>query len=266
MKITAKTTKQELKDFLGANVKAVQKKDKELFDRINYADKMAKTDDSKVTRKDLVDLAKEVQKVLGDKCVEPTATETVEVKAENSTKKLSGKKKTAEKTEAKAEETASEQKASGEEKPKKSLGKKAKEGDTASSKKTVQTRAMVLAEVFPDSFELDGTKYEVAKDIANMGQLHDALENDESLVFAMYWTKKHLKQFSYGVDTLKAPKEFPMDLDLATCIYVSDESVVAYAISAYTESCYMFTPNDIEETDGIRYAGGVEFQIYRVVE
>ena len=56
-----------------------------------------------------------------------------------------------------------------------------------------------------------------------------------------------------------------MDLDLASCVYVSDDCKVVYAVSMYTEVCYMYLPNDIEETDGIRYAGGVEFQIYRAV-
>ena len=278
MKITAKTTKEQLKSILGANVKAVQKKDKDLFDRIAYADKMAKQDDSKVTRKDLVDLVKEVMTLLGDKLVEPalaqgTPATPVEPKAENSVKKLNSKKqgKEAPKAESKTAETKEDSKTTAEQgdkkAPKKSLGsKKSKEGDTESSKKTVQTKAFVLAEVFPETFELDGQTYEIARDIANMGQLHDALEKDETLVFAMYWTKRHIKQFGYGVDTLKAPKEFPMDLDIATCIYVSDECIVAYAVSSYTEVCYMYMPNDIEEVDGLRYANGVEFQIYRMVD
>lgn len=276
MKITTKTTKQELKNFLGANVKAVKEQDKDLFDRIAYADKMAKKDDSKVARKDLVDLAKEVIALLGKAVAEPAlAQETTpapaEPKAENSVKKLAkgkAKKESSESGEV-AEEVQEEVKAEqGEKKaPKKSLGsKKSKEGDTASSSKTVQTKAFVLAEVFPETFELEGHKYEIARNIANMGQLYDALEKDEPIVFAMYWTKRHIKQFGYGVNALKAPKEFPMDLDLATCIHVSDECVVAYAVSAYTEVCYMYLPEDIEENEGIRYANGVEFQIYRMTE
>ena len=274
MKITTKTTKEQLKSILGANAKAIKSQDKDLFDRIAYADKMAKKDDSKVTRKDLVDLVKEAIALLGDKLVEPAlAQETpatpVEPVAENSVKKLNGKKQTKEEPKTEKTEEVSETKTAeqGEKKaPKKSLAKKSKDGDTESSKKTVQTKAFVLAEVFPETFELDGQKYEIARDIANMGQLQDALEKDETLVFAMYWNKRHIKQFGYGVDTLKAPKEFPMDLDLATCIYVSDESIVAYAVSAYTEVCYMYLPDDIEETNGLRYANGVEFQIYRVIE
>lgn len=289
MKITAKTTKQELKNILGANVKAVKEQDKDLFDRIAYADKVSKTDDSKVTRKDLVDLVKEVMKVLGDKIVEPALaqekpaeeTPVEQPKAENSVKKLSkGKKQkesvpeevgeseqTAEETQETPADVKTEEKVDTKKSAKKSLGKKEqpkKDGDTDSSKKTVQTKAFVLADVFPDTFELDGNKFEIARDIANIGQLHDALNKDEALVFAMYWTKRHIKQFGYGVNALKAPKEFPMDLDIATCIYVSDDSVVAYAVSSYTEVCYMYLPDDIEESDGIRYANGVEYQIYRM--
>ena len=96
MKITTKTTKEQLKSFLGANAMKVKKADKDLFDQIAYASKMAKKDDSKVTRKDLVDLVKSVMSVLGDKCVEPAlAQETPATpQAENSGKKLTGKKQT----------------------------------------------------------------------------------------------------------------------------------------------------------------------------
>lgn len=273
MKITTKTTKEQLKNILGANAKAVKTADKALFDRIAYADKMAKKDDSKVSRKDLVDLVKEVITLLGDKLVVPALAEETPAKpvAENSVKKL-GKSSSKSKKTAETEETAEEPKEEPKAEPKKPVAKakksskKSEDGVTESSKKTVQNKAFVLAEVFPETFELEGQKYELASDIANMGQLYDALEKDESLVFAMYWTKRHIKQFGYGVETLKAPKEFPMDLDLATCIHVSEECIVAYAISMYTEACYMYLPNDIEEVEGIRYANGVEFQIYRMVD
>lgn len=65
MKLSAKSNKQELATILGANAKAVQKKDKGLFDRMAYASKMFKQDESKVTKKDLLDLVKEVQTALG---------------------------------------------------------------------------------------------------------------------------------------------------------------------------------------------------------
>lgn len=279
MKITAKTTKQELKDFLGANVKAVKEKDEKLFDSIAYADKMAKTDDSKVTRKDLVDLVKAVQKLLGDACVEPTETtteataETVEVEAENSVKKagkgLSKKQKSMEEPKVSSEKTeeANEEPAEKAEKvdkkksAKKSLGKKEKSKDGATDSKD----GTVQKDAFPETIKFGDTQYELAHDIQSMEDLYNALENDEEIVFAFYWSKIMLKKYPYFYDMLGKPKSFENDLDLATTIYVSEERKIAYHISMYTEGCYNTLPEDFEEVEGVRYAGAVEFQIYRAV-
>lgn len=293
MKITTKTTKQELKNILGANMKAVKEQDKDLFDRIAYADKVSKTDDSKVTRKDLVDLVKEVMKVLGDKIVEPAlAQETpaektpVEPQAENSVKKLSkgvSKKqksmeesvpekveseKTAEETqetpatEEKVEKVDTKKSAKKSSGAKKSAPKKdgviALEG--SENQKTIQ-----MAKQFPQTIEVGDSKYELATDIKTMDDLYDALGRDEEIVFAYYWTKRHLKQFNYFGQLLGQPKSFDNDLDLCTSIYVSDEKKVAYQVSMYTEAFYTVLPEHFEEEDGVRVAGGIEFQIYRVV-
>ena len=90
MKITAKTTKQELANVLGANASLVKTTDKGLFDRLSYASKMFKKDETKVTKKDLADLVRATVKALGDKFVEPVLAEEpkAEPKAENSTKVL----------------------------------------------------------------------------------------------------------------------------------------------------------------------------------
>lgn len=288
MKITTKTTKEQLKNFLGANVKAVKEQDKDLFDRIAYADKMAKKDDSKVQRKDLVDLAKEVIALLGSAVAEPAlAQETplapIEPQAENSVKKLakgvSKKQKSMEETaesseeSGESEETAEEtQEAKTEEKvdkksAKKSLGgKKApkKDGVTAlegsENQKTVQ-----MAKAFPQTIEVGDSKYELATDIKTLEDLYNALNNDEEIVFAYYWTKRHLKQFPYFGGWLGQPKSFDNDLDLATAIYVSDEKKVSYQVSMYTEAVYTILPTDFDIEDGVRVAGGIEYQIYRAV-
>ena len=280
MKITAKTTKEQLKSFLGANAKAVKTADKDLFDQIAYADKMAKKDDSKVTRKDLVDLVKSVIALLGDKCVEPALAQEAPAtpQAENSVKKLakgvSKKQETKEETSSEesgeSEKTAEEtQGAEEKEAPKKSLGGKKKpatkkEGVTAlegsENQKTVQ-----MAKMFPETLEVGDVKYQLAHDIQTIEELHNALANDEEIVFAYYWTARHLKQFPYYSGLLPAPKKFDNDLDLATCIYVSDDNVVSYQISMYTEAMYMTLPTDIAEEDGLRISRGVEYQIYRAV-
>ena len=283
MKITTKTTKEQLKSFLGANAKAVKTADKDLFDQIAYADKMAKKDDSKVTRKDLVDLVKSVITLLGDKCVEPALAQEkapATPQAENSVKKLakgvSKKQETKEETSSKesgeSEKTAEEtQEAPAKEEKvdkksaKKSLGgKKApkKDGVTAlegsENQKTVQ-----MAKAFPKTLEVGDSKYELAEDIKTLDDLYEALNKDEEIVFAYYWTKRHLKQFPYFGGWLGQPKSFDNDLDLATAMYVSDEKKVSYQISMYTEAVYTILPTDFEEVDGVRVAGGIEYQIYR---
>lgn len=272
MKITTKTTKEQLKSFLGANAKAVKEQSKELFDRIVYADKMAKKDDSKVQRKDLVDLAKEVMQLLGDAVTE-IATAQPTVVAENQTKKLAKgiSKKQEIKTEEEvpaSEETADEQAEVDTKKSAKKSSKGAKtpkkDGvtvlESSDNKKTVQ-----MAKMFPQTLEVGEAKYELATDIKTMDDLYEALAKDEEIVFAYYWTKRHLKQFDYFSAWLGQPKSFDQDLDLATAIYVSEEKKVAYQISTYTEAIYTILPTDFEEEDGIRVAGGIEFQIYRAV-
>ena len=292
MKITSKTTKQELKNILGANVKAVKEQNKELFDRIAYADKMAKTDDSKVTRKDLVDLVKEVMKALGDNFVVPALAEEkelapIEPVAENSVKKLakgvSKKQKSmeesvpeevveSEKTAEETQETPAEPvKAEKVDKKsaKKSLGKKKeqpkKDGVTDLAPVTSSGKAVQLASAFPKTLEVGDSKYELAEDIKTLDDLYEALNKDEEIVFAYYWTKRHLKQFPYFGGWLGQPKSFDHDLDLATAIYVSDEKKVSYQVSMYTEAIYTILPTDFEVEDGVRIAGGIEYQIYRAV-
>lgn len=283
MKITTKTTKEQLKSFLGANAKAVKTADKDLFDQIAYADKMAKKDDSKVTRKDLVDLVKSVIALLGDKCVEPALAQEkapATPQAENSVKKLakgvSKKQETKEETSSEesgeSKKTAEETQGADEKKeaPKKSLGGKKKpatkkEGVTVLNTDADSEKAVQLAKAFPKTLEVGDSKYELAEDIKTLDDLYEALNKDEEIVFAYYWTKRHLKQFSYFGGWLGQPKSFDNDLDLATAIYVSDEKKVSYQVSMYTEAIYTILPTDFEETDGVRVAGGIEYQIYRAV-
>ena len=281
MKITAKTTKEQLKNILGANAKAVKTQDKDLYSRIAYADKMAKKDDSKVTRKDLADLVKEVINLLGDKLVVPAmADENVKPVAENSVKKLSKgvskkqeTKKDAPKESGESEETAEEPK---EEKKAEKTAKKSSKGAKKSAPKkdgvtelepaTSSDKAVQLAKMFPKTLEVGDSKYELADDIKNMEDLYNALGADEEIVFAYYWTKRHLRQFPYFSGILGQPKSFDNDLDLATAIYVSDEKKICYQISMYTEAVYAILPNDFEEVDGVRISSGVEYQIYRATK
>ena len=266
MKITAKMTKEQLTKFLGVNAKAVQKADKDLFDRMGYTAKMLKADESKVTKKDLMDLAKEVLALLGAKAKEPVLTPVVE----NSTKKLSPKKKDeTKKAEPKKEEDSSEEENS-EESEKKHTKKSAKKTPKKTEEKvelvkgTENTTQFVKS--FPKTIDIDGNKYELAEDIKDMNDLYEAYAKDEVLVFAYYWSKRHLRTFPYFEGLFGQPKEFENDLDLATAIHVSDEKKVAYQVSMYTEAFYTILPENLEQIDGVRIASGIEFQIYRAVE
>lgn len=276
MKITSKTTKQELASVLGANAKVVKEQDKNLYDQMAYTSDMMKKDEKKVTRRDLVDLVKDVINALGDKFVEPalaqeTPAPAVQPQAENAVKKLTkGVSKKQEMKPAKEEpakdESTEEQGA--EKAPKKSLGKKSttkksKEGVTDLEPATSSDKAVQLAKMFPKEISVGDDTYELAEDIKTFDDLYDALEKDEDIVFAYYWTKRHLKQFDYFMGWLGQPKSFDNDLDLATAMYVSDEKKVAYQISMYTEAVYTILPTDFEEVDGVRVAGGIEYQIYR---
>lgn len=260
MKITTKTTKEQLTSFLEESLKNLT--DSNLKDRIKYA---LVAEEDKVTKKDLSDLVKEVVKsVAGEQKAKQKAEPKAQPKAENSVKKPIKKKVEVPEESAESEETAEETEAPAkEEKPKKSkLGnkkpKKEKVASMEASKISVQ-----MATMFPKTFEVRGAKYELAEDIKTMDDLYDALAKDEDIVFAYYWTKRHLKQFPYFSAMLGQPKSFDLDLDLAEVIYISEEKIVSYQLSLYTEAVYTIIPDDFEEVDGIRLANGIEFQIYR---
>lgn len=276
MKITSKTTKQELANVLGANAKVVKKQDKNLYDQVAYTSDMMKKDEKKVTRRDLVDLVKDVMKALGDKFVEPalaqeTPAPAVQPQAENAVKKLTkgvSKKQEMKPTKEEPAKDKSTEEQGAEKAPKKSLGKKSttkksKEGVTDLEPATSSDKAVQLAKMFPKEISVGDDTYELAEDIKNFDDLYNALEKDEEIVFAYYWTKRHLKQFPYFMGWLGQPKSFDNDLDLATAMYVSDEKKVAYQISMYTEAVYTILPTDFDEVDGVRVAGGIEYQIYR---
>ena len=274
MKITSKTTKQELANVLGANAKVVKEQDKNLYDQMAYTSDMMKKDEKKVTRRDLVDLVKDVMKALGDKFVEPALaqeTPAVQQQSENAVKKLTkgvSKKQEMKPTKEEPAKDKSTEEQGAEKAPKKSLGKKSttkksKEGVTDLEPATSSDKAVQLAKMFPKEISVGDDTYELAEDIKTFDDLYDALEKDEDIVFAYYWTKRHLKQFDYFMGWLGQPKSFDNDLDLATAMYVSDEKKVAYQISMYTEAVYTILPTDFEEVDGVRVAGGIEYQIYR---
>lgn len=284
MKITTKTTKEQLVKALGDNAVAIKGANKDLYQQMEYSSKMMKKEPAKVTRADLVAMVKEAMKTLGDAFKEPVLTPAT-VGAENSIKKTLKKGAPKKSEEVSEQEEASEEKEvkavpEKKEEPKveKSANKTSKGVKKTPAKKSGATvlnkeeesveQATLLADVFEETLTLkddegEEVTYEIAHDIKNMDDLFKAMENEEVVVFTMYWTKRHLKQFPYFNGEFKAPKEFPLDLDMATCLYASDNGTCAYVMSMYTEGMYVIFPDNLEEVKGVRFSNGIEYQIYR---
>ena len=252
--VVNKLNKAELAHVLGFNFLAVKRVSKDLAERITYASKMYKEDEKKVTKRDLLDMVKEAMTTLGDKFVLATESKNVPLVVENSVKKPVAKKS------AKKEEPKEE--AEPEKKPvKKSAPKKKSAVETDSNGSAVKFDEEIT--VKDDDGE---SKYQIAHDIKNMEDLAEAFNDDETIVFAFFWSARQLKQYDYFNGIVEVPKSFPQDLDLATCVYVSDEGVISYAVALYTEANYFITPDCFEEVDGLRFCRGMEYQIYRLVE
>ena len=76
--------KKEIIDVLGLNALAVKETDKNLFEMMVYTSKSLEKDEKSVTKKDLLDLLKDVKETLGDKYITEPQKEVV---VETSTKK-----------------------------------------------------------------------------------------------------------------------------------------------------------------------------------
>ena len=274
--INAKTPKAELIAMIR---KAMSSKklaeDENLKSRVDYTMKSLDKDEKSVAKSDLFDLVKELVAFF-------SATPTL-APVENSPKPaLKGKKK------AKAEEAEEADEAEDEddeaeeveEKPKKQK-KSAKSKKPEKSK--VETaedfkKGSIMAKMFPAELQTEELGHLVAcyDKYTTMDEVREALEQGKTLIFATFWTKRHIKQFGYSMMfNVPVPKEFPFDLDLLQALYVCDNIDRLYALSSYTEAMFEFLEEDlarvdVESNDGntysMRYSAGLEFEIYEVVE
>lgn len=123
---------------------------------------------------------------------------------------------------------------------------------------------------FPNTLEskaLKGT-LKLRNDLATIQDVVKAFNNDEDIIIATYWTKKLLKQYAQGYDPMginpNKPKSFEHDLDLIEITYANDLVVTGCSLYSYVPQILL--PGDFEQDeDGMRYANGVEFQVYEVV-
>ena len=245
--------------------------DENLKSRVDYTMKSLDKDESSVAKSDLFDLVKELVAFF-------SATPTL-APVENSPKPaIKGKKK------AKAEEAEDDEaEEEVEEKPKKQKkAAKSKKAEKPEKPKVETTedfkKGSIMAKMFPAELKTEELGHLVAcyDKYTTMAEVREALEQGKTLIFATFWTKRHIKQFGYSMMfNVPVPKEFPFDLDMLQALYVCDNIDRLYALSSYTEAMFEFLEEDlarvdVESNDGntysMRYSAGLEFEIYEVVE
>lgn len=223
MKITTATKVEDIKAYLVGNLENLGKVNADLLTEVVEFHKR-----KKATKKEYVELANKVEKALETKPAESKAVASVKPKNKKSSEK-----------QVEAVESANE------------------------SVRKVQEQELVLAKVFPTEVVVEGDTYKIASDINSMSDLKKAFDKGSEIVIAMLWTKRHLRQFPYGIPELHSDvNEFPNDLDLSQAIYMSDDLKVMYAVSVYTDNCSTFLAKDIPQFEGLRFSNGAEFQIY----
>lgn len=251
---TAKMNKEQMVQFLDQHFNEVT--DKNLQDRITYTANSWKKNADSVKLSDLRPLVKEVEALLPEEESKPAPA--------NSTKKTL--KKSSKKEEPETEETApKEEKKAPAKKP---VAKKS-EKKSAVQKSEQKGTNFDLAGMFEETITTEIGTLTKAQDIKTFADLRKALENEEEIYFAIYWTERLLRQFDYvgTIETVKKPKNFPNDLDLVSCIYLSDEDKLAVGISSYTDMPYIIQPKDMTITeDGFRYTSNMEFELYRLTD
>lgn len=251
---TAKMNKEQMVQFLDEHFNEVT--DKNLQERITYTANAWKKDHDSVKLSDLRPLVKEVEALLPE--------EESKSAPANSTKKTL--KKSSKKEEPKTEETAPKEEKKA---PAKKLVAKKSEKKSAVQKSEQKGTNFDLAGMFEETITTEIGTLTKAQDIKTFADLRKALENEEEIYFAIYWTERLLRQFDYvgTIETVKKPKNFPNDLDLVSCIYLSDEDKLAVGISSYTDMPYIIQPKDMTITeDGFRYTSNMEFELYRLTD
>ena len=292
IKITEKTTKMGLINYL----KSVEVADKNLAERVAYALTMFGKDQTKVMKNDLFELVNEVMASI-------TPATPAPVEASLKPKKTSGitKVKKSEEPAEEVEETAEEETETAEaeveapaeevkSEPKKS-GKKSslKKSDKDSKKKTeveslpaasnVGVDRLPSAKMFPaviDHPEL-GKIVACTNAYTTYPEILKALEEEKTLYFACYWTKRQIREYQYAQAKMIDPKVvkngFPLDLDILMAVLPCETMERVFAMSRMTEALFQFEGEDfkpVEDTDPrsgekfqIRVSAGMEFEIYR---
>ena len=110
----------------------------------------------------------------------------------------------------------------------------------------------------------------IRDDIKNLAQLTQEIEQGKKkFVFANHWSERALMQFNYDPMGIleQAPQYFPMDLDFTYPLHCSE--IVCHTISFYTQVMTTYTAfgfSRLDKKSKCRYANGLEYQVYEVIE
>lgn len=287
--MTQRNTKVELLSYL-KDVVGLKILPKTLTDRVDYTVKGADKDLKQVPKTTLWELVQDVMSsiVEGQQTVVPMEASAKPVLKKPEAKVAKAKVAKAEpKVEAEPEEEAPVVEAKVEEKKpttkkSKSIGKlktpKAKKEEAKVEEAPGLTIAdLPMATIFPKEIEHEALGKMIARfeEFTDFKSLREAIEAGRNLVFATYWTKRHLKEFHYAeAKDVPVPKKgFPYNLDTLQAVYVCEGVDKLYMISTYTEAWFALPDGDLgytecEAPDGskfkMRYTHGLEYEIYEL--
>lgn len=155
----------------------------------------------------------------------------------------------------------------------KEVDEKPKSTPKGKSNKVVHQKVELLAN-FPEEIIsttlADISKLKLRTDIKNISDVVTAFNNEEDIVIATYWTKRHLKQYGSSYDPMNInpnkPKEFEHDLDFIEVTYANELVVTGCSLFSYVPNIFLPTDFIQDEESNLRFANGCEFQVYEAIE
>lgn len=228
------------------------------LDSLEYVLSQYKANKRKIAKEDIISIIETVEESVGvsmedmlDKIGEENDSTVTQLEIpvkENSKKPL--KKKEGEKPSATEQEKA----------PKKQETTKVKH-------KTVELLATFPQEIESTTID-NGVTLRLRENVQSIKDVVEMFKNNEDVVIATYWTKRHLKQYRASYDPMNInpnrPAEFENDLDLVEITYANE--LVVTGVSLYSYVPQVFVPEDfIPDEEGLLSANGMEFAIYDIV-
>lgn len=244
---------------------------KEANELIDYNIKAYNENARNVTLEELKDIVSYIEEVTGEEFNE--LLESLETEEEETLDDEEAVERIINIVEPKKEEKKEEKKVKTLPKKENKVKEPKTEEPKQDSKKELKTthKTIELLASFPETLESTvlKAKLKLRNDLKSIEEVVDAFNDEQDIVLAMYWTKRHLKQYASSYDPLNInpnkPKEFEHDLDLVEITYANNLVVTGCSLYSYIPQVLLPVDFTVDE-EGMRYANGCEFQIYEIVE